>query len=353
MENCNELEGVSIVEDTVRKYVDSIYFAPIIGYTGKVDQEELKELQTKNNAYDLNDTVGKLGIEKSMESWLQGKKGSETVFVNNVGKVIETSNYVEPAAGNDIYLTLDKDLQIACYKILEEKLAGILYSNIINTKEFNTENVTSSKIKIPIYDVYFALINNNIINLSHFEETTAAENEKAVYDSFLTRKEDVFATLREELFNTKTTYENLKKEYQVYESYIVRMLYNNGVLDKEKVDPEDQTYIAWTTDEVISLNEYLNYCIAQNWVDVTKLSLDSQYSDTEEIYRKLVDYLFGQLKNNLDFTKSIYKYMIKDDVISGRQICMILLEQNLIDISEEEQNKLISGAVSSYTFLLN
>ena len=115
------------------------------------------------------------------------------------------------------------------------------------------------------------------------------------------------------------------------------MLYNNGVLDKEKVDPEDQTYIAWTTDEVISLNEYLNYCIAQNWVDVTKLSLDGQYSDTEEIYRKLVDYLFGQLENNLDFTKSIYKYMIKDDVISGRQICMILLEQNLIDISEEEQ----------------
>ena len=119
------------------------------------------------------------------------------------------------------------------------------------------------------------------------------------------------------------------------------------------MDPEDQTYIAWTTDEVISLNEYLNYCIAQNWVDVTKLSLDSQYSDTEEIYRKLVDYLFGQLENNLDFTKSIYKYMIKDDVISGRQICMILLEQNLIDISEEEQNKLISGAVSSYTFMMD
>lgn len=353
MENCNELEGVSIVEDTVRKYVDSIYFAPIIGYTGKVDQNELKELQTQNSAYDLNDTVGKLGIEKSMEYWLQGKKGSETVFVNNVGKVIETSNYVEPAAGNDIYLTLDKDLQIACYKILEEKLAGILYSNIINTKEFNTENVASSKIKIPIYDVYFALINNNIINLSHFEETTAAENEKAVYESFLTRKENVFATLKDELFNIKTPYENLKTEYQVYESYIVRMLYNNGVIDKEKVDTEDQTYIAWTTDEVISLNEYLNYCIAQNWVDVSKLSLDSQYSDTEEIYRKLSDYIFGQLENNLDFTKSIYKYMIKDDVISSRQICMILLEQNLIDIPEEEQNRLISGAVSSYTFMMD
>lgn len=353
MENCNELEGVSIVEDTIRKYVDSIYFAPIIGYTGKVDQEELKELQTENSSYDLNDTVGKLGIEKSMESWLQGKKGSETVFVNNVGKVIETSSYVEPTAGNDIYLTLDKDLQIASYKILEEKLAGILYSNIINAKEFDTENVASSKIKIPVYDVYFALINNNIIDLSHFEENNAAENEKAVYDSFLTRKDGVFATLQNELFDTKTPYENLKTEYQVYESYIVRMLYNNGVIDKNKVDAEDETYIAWTTDEVISLNEYLNYCIAQNWVDVTKLSLDSQYSDTEEIYKKMADYIFEQLDNNLDFTKSIYKYMIKDDVISGRQICMILLEQNLIDISEEEQNNLISGAVSAYTFMMD
>ena len=45
MENCNELEGVSIVEDTVRKYVDSIYFAQIIGYTGKVDQDDIQMTQ--------------------------------------------------------------------------------------------------------------------------------------------------------------------------------------------------------------------------------------------------------------------------------------------------------------------
>ena len=92
MENCNELQGVSIVEDTVRKYVDSIYFSQIIGYTGKISQEELQTLNEENgkDSYDMNDTVGKLGIEKSMESYLQGQKGSETVFVNSVGKVIET-----------------------------------------------------------------------------------------------------------------------------------------------------------------------------------------------------------------------------------------------------------------------
>ncbi len=68
MENSRELEGVSIVEDTIRKYVDSIYFSQIIGYTGKVSQEDLADLQETNSGknYDLNDTVGKLGIEKSM-----------------------------------------------------------------------------------------------------------------------------------------------------------------------------------------------------------------------------------------------------------------------------------------------
>ena len=163
MENNAELKGVTIVEDTIRKYVDSLYFAHILGYTGKISQEELTALQAQdeNSAYDLNDTVGKLGIEKSMEDQLQGIKGSRTIFVNSVGKVTDITNYVEPIAGNDVYLTIDKDLQIAAYKILEQKLASILYTNIVNAKEFNTSNVSSSNIKIPIYDVYYALISNN------------------------------------------------------------------------------------------------------------------------------------------------------------------------------------------------
>lgn len=355
MENNAELEGVSIVEDTVRKYVDSIYFAHILGYTGKISQEELTTLQEENgeDSYDLNDTVGKLGIEKSMETYLQGTKGSETIFVNSVGKVTETTNYVEPVAGNDVYLTIDKDLQIAAYKILEEKLASILYTNIINAKEFNTGDVSSSNIKIPIYDVYYALINNNVIDTSHFSEKDAGETEKEVYEKYLERKASVFDNLRMELTETMTAYEDLDMEYQIYESYIAEMLYNNGIIVESRVDRSDATYIAWTTDEVISLNEYLNYCIAMNWIDVTRLNLNSQYSDSEEIYAKIVDYIFEQLDDNLDFTKRIYRFMIKKDVISGSQICKILLEQELVEITSEEQEQFERGAISAYTFMMN
>lgn len=355
MENADILEGVSISEDTIRKYVDSVYMSQIIGYTGKVSQEELDTLNADslNPRYDSNDTVGKLGIEQSMETTLQGTKGSETVFVNSVGKVIETSSYVEPVAGNDVYLTINKELQEAAYNIIEQKLASILVAKIANIKEYTAaENATAANILIPIYDVYFALINNNVIDISHFAEKTAGENEQAIYASFLSSKEQVFERLRKELQETKTVYDSLDKEYQVYESYIIDMLYSKGVIDKASIDTTDETYIAWTTDEVISLNEYINYCIAMNWVDVTKLNLDSQYSDSEEIFNKIVDYTFTNLDNNTEFFKKIYKYMIKSDVITGKQICHVLLEQDIVEIETEEEENFKRGAVSAYNFMM-
>lgn len=355
MENSMELEGVSIVEDTIRKYVDSVYFSQIIGYTGKVSQEDLEELQEADSGknYDLNDTVGKLGIERSMESWLQGTKGSETIFVDNVGKVTDTINYVEPVAGNDVHLTIDKDLQIAVYKILEERLAGILCTNIINAKEFNTAEVSASKIKIPIYDVYVALINNNVIDTDHFNARDAGETEKQVYQAYVERKNSVFERLRMELTETLTAYDKLDMEYQVYESHIAEMLYSDGIIMRERVDSKDATYIAWTTEEVISLNEYLKYCIAMNWIDVSKLNLEGQYSDSEQIYDKIVDYIFEQLDEDVDFTKKIYRFMIKNDIVTGNQICRLLLEQKIVELTAEEEEQFNRGSVSAFNFMVD
>lgn len=354
MENADELDGVSIAEGTVRKYNDSIYFAQILGYTGKVAQEELETLQEENPSYDLNDTVGKSGIESSMETILQGQKGSETVYVDNLGKVIETSDRVEPVAGDDVYLTIDSELQKSCYHILESKLAGILLNKIRNIKEYKPgENSSSSDIVTPIYDVYYACINNNIIDTSHFSSEYAGETEKEVYNTYVQGQEAVFQTLRQELEETCTPYESLTEEYQNYESYIASMLYDDGILMEDAVDKEDATYIAWTKDEVISLNEFLNYAIAQNWVNVSGLSNDSRYSDSVEIYSKILDYIFARLAGDKKFDKKIYRYMINNDKITGRQICKLLLEQNKVEIDEAEHHAFENGSETAYTFMLN
>lgn len=354
IENSDVLPGVSVTQSTIRKYNDPVYFSQIIGYTGKISTEEYATLSAENDNYSLNDYVGKTGIEQSMESYLQGTKGSETIYVDNMGKIIETADYVEPIAGNDIYLTIDKDLQIAVYNILEQKIAGILVNKIRNTK-VSPQDEESNDMYIPIDDVYFALFNNNVIDTSRFSQSYASETEKAVYEKFLTKKDNVSAELYDELMISATPYNKLSKEYQNYESYIVTLLSsdNHGVLIRDAIDTSDPIYIAWTKEETISLKEYLNYAISMNWIDTTKLDLDVQYSDSDEIYAGLVDYIINALQNNSDFNKKLYKYMIANNNITGKQICIILWDQDLINVEESKIKGLKSGKISAYNFIID
>lgn len=360
MENLDTLDGVSIEEDTARRYVDSVYFAPIIGYTGKISTEELNELNHANkeknhdetDRYTLNDIVGKTGIEATMELDLQGKKGTELVFVDNMGKVIEVSSRTEPVAGNDIYLTIDHDLQIAAYNILEQNIAGILLAKIQNIKEYKpAANASGGDIIIPIYDVYYALFNNNIIDISHFENENAGETEIKVYNAFNNYKENVFEILNDEIKNKRTPYKNLKTEYQVYESNIVTYLTDRGIILSNKIDTDDEVYIAWKTDETIGLGEYLEYLISMNWIDVTKLDLSGQYSDSGEVFNALIDYIVQMLNKSGEFNRKLYKYMILNDVISGKDVCKTLCEQGIYDIDPDDEAQLYNGTMTAYEFM--
>lgn len=354
MENAAELEGVAIKEDMIRKYNYPYYFSHILGYTGKISSEELATLSEQDASYTMNDTVGKGGIEQVMEMDLQGRKGSETINVDNLGKVIDITDVVEAQAGNDVYLTLDKDLQVAIYNILEQKLAGIIVSKTRNIYNYDPlKSASRQDIIIPIDDVYFALFNNNVIDISHFADENAYDTEREVLQIFQEKQAAVLTALEEELFTAKTPYNELTKEFKNYESFIVSMLMDKGVLISSAIDRDDPTYNAWATAEVISLNEYLTYAIAQNWIDITKLSVDSQYSDSTEVLKSLVQYITDNLKSNVTFSKRLYKYMISDQTISGRQVCMLLWEQDLISVEESKITALKNGSTNPYNFMLD
>lgn len=356
LENQNELQGADVEQSSRRVYPDSTYFSAIIGYIGKASADELESLQEKNPEYELNDLVGKSGIEQYMELELQGTKGYEKMYVDSVGRVIEVSDQKEPVPGNDVYLTIDKDLQIAAYHILEQKLAGILISKIQNTKQYNPgPNASAAKIMIPIYDVYYALIDNHIIDISHFSEEDATDLEKSIYERFLRKREQAVEQLIAQL-NTENApaYQNLSQEMKNYMSYIVSdvLMGNNQVLMKDAVDTSDATYIAWTKDEVISLREYLQYAISMNWIDVTKIAGDSPYLDSQEIFQSVLDYIRETLMEDMEFGKMLYKYMLLDDQVSGREVCLLLYEQNVLEYDEVMAEKLRSGQISSYNFML-
>lgn len=350
-ENMNALQGVDISEDTIRKYVDSEYFSHIIGYTGKISQEEYDELSADNDEYSLNDVIGKSGIEQVMDETLQGKKGSETVYVDSLGKVMETTERIEPQAGNDVYLSIDKDLQEAVYNLLEQEIAGILYSKIVNIKEYNTAAGTASDILIPIDDVYFALINNNVLDLNHFSTEDASDVEKQIFSAFGSKQQTVLSQVESSLSSSAATpVDELPEEMQNYMTYIPKMLVNNKILLTDSIDKSDETYKNYAANK-ISVNEYLNYAISQKWIDITKFSVDEKYSDSSEIYDALVSYIVEELASDKGFSKIMYKYMIHNDLINGTQLCLALFDQKVLNYDDTAVSGLQSGSISAFNFI--
>ncbi len=357
MEESSELPGIDISEEYERVYTNSEYMAPIIGYTGQISSEELEELQAIDKSYTINDIVGKSGLESVYETTLQGTKGYEQLYVNNVGQTQEVISRVDAQAGNDLYLTIDVELQKACYEMLEQEIAGILWSKVISVEEYNTENLTSADdVYIAYYDVYYSLFENNILSVSHLKAPDATQNEQNVYQAFLTKASEIFSFLKNELLSSSPTiYGDLDEEFQVYETYIVdNMLMNDtGILNEEAIDKTDPMYIAWEEDQSVSLKDFLTYAIAQNWIDVAKLNIDSEYLDSDEMYTAMADYIADYLYEDDDFCRQVYRYMLKDQRITGEQICMLLFDQGVLDMNETQYDQLADGELDGYSFLMD
>ena len=314
-------------------------------------------LKEQNEDYDANDLVGKAGLEQYMETELQGKKGQRTIYVDSVGNVLEVESETQPESGHDLYLTIDKDLQIAAYNILEQRLAGVLVSKIQNIKQYVPGAHSSAmSIVIPIYDVYYALIQNHIIDTSHFTADDATDLERSVQQRFDTQLDDAISRIMAQLqSDSPTAYCDLPSDMKNYMSYIVSDILMGGdqVLMKSAVNTEDATYIAWAKDETISLKEYLEYAISMNWVDVSGLDVKNSYMNSEEIYQVVVDYISSKLATDSNFHTMLYKYVILNDVVTGREVCLLLYDQGILEYDEETVGKLRSGAYSAYSFMMD
>lgn len=354
-ERQDEFPGAQIVADSLRVYNDSKYFSPIIGYIGIISQEELenyneeiKKNNSKQEEYVSTDVTGKAGIEKEMEAYLQGTKGEETVFVDNMGKILEVTNSKDPVAGNDVYLTFDKDLQIYAYDALEKQIAGIVYNHLTS----GTSRGTKKNYLLPIHEVYFSLIDNNVIDATHFSHKNASDTERSVYSAFQSKKSSVLTQIKGQLVSTQTPMQYLDDEYNDYMNYIYSMLSDQNIIKRDHVNKTDDMFVKWK-NEKISLTEFFKYAIKNNWIDISNFDISNDYYGTDEIFNELVKYTMSQLKDDTDFDKIIYKYMIKSNSISGKQLCLILYDQNVLNAKKDKEDyeKLQRGQISAYEFM--
>ncbi len=116
-ERHSEFPGVITTVEPVREYVNAFNEAHVLGYVRRISQTQYDNL--KDEGYDNNDLIGFAGVEKTAERYLRGKNGKMSIEVDTSGRLTRKQESVAAIPGNDVFLTIDTNLQ----KVAMESLA--------------------------------------------------------------------------------------------------------------------------------------------------------------------------------------------------------------------------------------
>lgn len=116
------LPGTAIVTEPIVTYPYGTLASHILGYLGLISAEEYAE---KSDEYDINDLIGRDGIQYMFEKYLRGEDGIRQIDMSVDGEV--TGEYIskEAVEGCDVVLTIDANLQKAVENALEEGMKKI------------------------------------------------------------------------------------------------------------------------------------------------------------------------------------------------------------------------------------
>ena len=129
--NRMRLEGVEVKVSLARYYPQRELLAHMLGYVGRINERELQQLDKEN--YGATNHIGKIGVEKSYEAILHGQVGYEHVETNAHGEVLRTLSRTPPAAGKNLTLTIDLDVQKAAYDAIGEGHRGAVVAINVHT----------------------------------------------------------------------------------------------------------------------------------------------------------------------------------------------------------------------------
>jgi penicillin-binding protein 2 len=122
--NGHRFAGVDIRAQLLRSYPLGEYTAHVLGYVGRINEEELKRIDVSD--YAGTDYIGKVGVEKAYEDILHGSVGHQQVEVNARGQVLRVLQNQPPEAGRDLKLFLDIRLQQEAAAALGEHRGAVV-----------------------------------------------------------------------------------------------------------------------------------------------------------------------------------------------------------------------------------
>ena len=122
--NSYKFPGVSVHAQLIRQYPMGELFAHVVGYVGRINSNELNQINSGN--YAASTFIGKTGIEKYYESVLHGTVGYKKVEIDASGKPVRTVEVISPISGDNLYLTIDSKIQAAAEKALGDHSGAVV-----------------------------------------------------------------------------------------------------------------------------------------------------------------------------------------------------------------------------------
>ncbi|MEJ2039185.1 MAG: penicillin-binding transpeptidase domain-containing protein [Desulfosarcinaceae bacterium] len=119
-----DLPGVVVKVSPRRHYLFHEHAVHLIGYMGEINSEELQSEPYADCK--AGDYIGKFGVEKVYEGVLRGKRGGRQVEVNANGQIIRVLDTVKAEPGQNIYLTIDHELQATAEHMLEGEAGSVV-----------------------------------------------------------------------------------------------------------------------------------------------------------------------------------------------------------------------------------
>ncbi len=124
-EHAEEYPSVTVERSAVRTYPYKQVAANVVGYVGKINEAELVQVEDeRDKPYNLNDDIGKTGVEKTYEPYLRGTPGLRRIEVDAEGNAVRVISERLPERGSDVVLTIDIDIQSLAQLRLEQGLVA-------------------------------------------------------------------------------------------------------------------------------------------------------------------------------------------------------------------------------------
>ncbi|BBA84596.1 penicillin-binding protein 2 [endosymbiont of Euscepes postfasciatus] len=156
--------NIKIKKKYIRHYPFKNICSHSIGYISRINNKELNKYNHKKKIYNVDDYIGKIGIEKKYEKYLKGKNGFKEIKINNLGKILGLRKTSLPLYGNDVYTSLDINLSIYVRNLIKKSKSAVIISDIngkilslVSNPDFDL-NKFSKKIT---NEEYKNILNNN------------------------------------------------------------------------------------------------------------------------------------------------------------------------------------------------